>query len=157
MTILIEDTFTFDCPPEAIWPSIFDPAALMELIPGCGHIEQVSATEYRGEISVGAAAITGAYQTLVTILERRDPAFCRMAGEVSGPTGTISGEAAFSLKEVEDQTELSYEGKALITGALSTISPRFIESFARMMIRQGLSRLNRQARPTGQEEPHQQA
>lgn len=141
----LHDTYTFDAPVENIWPLIFDPASLVSVIPGCDALEQVSPDEYVGRMRVGIAAVGGTYDTRVTVLDLQEPHSCRMKGDVSGGAGTITGEATFELREVGEQTELTYDGKATITGALGTMSPRFIEGVVRTLVKQGLNKLNKQA------------
>lgn len=140
----IAGEYLLDAPVERIWPAIFDPVALMGLIPGCEQIEQISPDEYRGRLRIGIAAVAGTYETYVRVLDRREPTACRMKGEVSGPTGSISGEASFNLKEVDSQTILTYEGEAVIGGALGQISCRFFEGVANTFIQHGLGKLNKQ-------------
>ncbi len=137
----IAGEYLLDAPVERIWLTIFNPVALMRLIPGCEQIEQVSPDEYRGRLRIGIAAVAGTYETYVRVLDRCEPTACRMKGEISGPTGSISGEASFNLKEVGNQTILTYEGKAVIGGALGQMSCRFFEGVANTFIRHGLGKL----------------
>lgn len=146
MSLTLRDTHHFDTPLDRLWPLIFDPAVLVGLIPGCDDLQEVAPGEYRGEMRLGIAAVAGTYQTQVKVVEMREPTFCHMQGEVSGPTGTITGKAALELCAADGGgTDLAYEGKATITGALATMSPRFVEGVARALIRQGLRRLAVQA------------
>ena len=130
---------------DEVWPLLFDPASLMSLIPGCQKFEQVGADEYRGQIQVGIAAISGTYDTYVRVVERDPPFRCRFEGEVRGATGIIRGEALFTLTEVEERYNLiEYQAKGLITGALAKLSPRFVEGVAQTLIKLGLANLNKQ-------------
>jgi carbon monoxide dehydrogenase subunit G len=148
--IKIANSYTLDAPRENIWPLIFDPASLMNLIPGCEQIEQVSPLEYRGRIQLRLTALVAAYETYVKLIEYEEPHYCHFEGEVNGPTGSIIGTASFKLKkEVDNQTTIEYEGQAMITGLLANLSPRFIEGVTRTLINQGLARLNTCACATG--------
>jgi kynurenine formamidase/carbon monoxide dehydrogenase subunit G len=142
--IHIAGNYTLEAPREKVWPRIFDPNALMSLIPGCQKLEQVSPGEYRGQIQVGVASVSGVYDTYVRVVRNEPPAHCHFKGEVSGPTGTIQGEASFTLKEVEQKNLVEYQAQALITGALAKLNPRFIEGVVNSLIKLGLASLNRQ-------------
>jgi carbon monoxide dehydrogenase subunit G len=136
---------TLEAPIDEVWPLIFDPTSLMSLIPGCQKLEQVSPDEYRGQIQVGIAAVSGTYDTYVRVVERDPPHSCRFEGEISGVTGSIRGEAAFNLKEVDEGGSLiEYQAKGMITGALAKLSPRFVEGVAQTLIKLGLANLNKQ-------------
>jgi carbon monoxide dehydrogenase subunit G len=131
---------------DEVWPHIFDPASLMSLIPGCQQLEQVSPGEYRGQIKVAIAAVSGTYETYVSVVERDPPRHCQFKGEVRGSTGRVTGSASFSLKEVEDQDNslIEYQARGMITGALARLNPRYVEGVARTLINLGLTNLNQQ-------------
>lgn len=142
----ITNHYTFTAPSERIWPLIYDPAVLAGLIPGCEKLEQVSPDEYRGQIQLRLPAVVGLYQTYVKLLEREEPDYCLFAGEVSGSPGTIKGTASFKLEALNEQeTLMTYEGQAVISGPLGQLNSRFIEGIANTLIKQGLSKLNQQA------------
>ena len=129
---------------DEVWPRIFDPTSLMSLIPGCQQLEQVGPDEYQGHIQVGVAAVSGIYESYVRVVEREPPHKCRFEGEVSGATGTIKGDASFTLKEVNEHNSLiEYQAKGMITGALAKLSPRFVEGVSQTLIKLGLATLNR--------------
>ena len=151
--IKVEGTYSLDAPREMIWPHIFDPNSLMKLIPGCQGLEQVSPDEYLGKIRIGFASISGEYTTFVRILEQVPPERCSFEGEVSGPTGIAKGDATFSLEEVDGKTTIHYQTNALITGALASLSPRFIEGAVKTLVQLGLSTLNKQIKKSAQDHP----
>jgi len=141
-------------PIREVWPHIFDPTSLMHLIPGCQELRQVSPDEYRGQIQVAIAAVSGTYATYVRLVESNPPHNCSFRGEVSGAAGTINGEASFTLKEVGAQTSLiEYEAKGLIVGALARLNPRYVEGIAQTMIKQGLASLNQQLQARAEMHP----
>lgn len=142
----VSGSYLIEAPREQVWPLIFDPNALVALVPGCERLEQVAPDEYRGQMRVGVAAVGGTYETLVKVLEQDPPHRCRLEGEISGPTGTIRGQASFTLKEVGNGTLIEYETTATITGALATLDSRFVEGVVRALLNLGLARLGQQAR-----------
>ena len=139
----VNGSYTLDATHVEVWPHIFDPAELASLIPGCQRLEQVSPDEYHGTFMMWLSAISGAYETTVRVLEREEPARCRFEGEVTGPTGRVTGTATFWLAENNDQTLLTYEAQGILSGALGTDRPRFVEGVAKTLINQGLDKLNR--------------
>jgi len=151
--IKVDGTYSLDAPRELIWPHIFDPNSLMNLIPGCQGLEQISPNEYRGKIRIGFASISGEYTTFVRILDQAPPELCSFEGEVTGPTGIAKGDASFSLEEVDEKTIIRYQTNALITGALASLSPRFIEGAIKTLVQLGLSSLNKQLKKTAQSSP----
>jgi carbon monoxide dehydrogenase subunit G len=142
---------------EKVWPRIFDPHSLMALIPGCEDLEQLAPDEYRGKIHVGVASISGSYNVIVKIIEVSPPDRCSFVGEINGSTGTIKGDAAFTLQEVNTKSLIEYEVNALITGALAKVNPRFVEGIAKNLIKSGMARLNKQLEQESQVDRSRQA
>ena len=130
---------TVDAPREAVFAAICDPGALLEVIPGCQEIHQVSAGEYHGRVALRLPAIVGTYETVVRLV-RSDPPAC---GELEGRVGTIAGRAVFRLAEDNGKTVVEYEGTGVVSGPLARLDSRFIEGVARSLIDEGLARLGR--------------
>lgn len=140
----IAGSYTFNVPCQQVWAAIYDPRALLNIIPGCQEIEQVSPTEYRGQIQLRLPAIIGAFQTTMQQVEVEAPNYSRFKGVVEGMPGSVKGSAWFRLKEEEGQTVFEYEGEGLVTGPLARLNSHFIEGLAQSLIDQGLARLSRQ-------------
>ena len=132
-----------DAPREAIFAALCNPAALLEIIPGCEAIEQVSTDEYRGRIALRLPAIAGAFDVTVRLSEADPPSFGVLHGVVEGAPGTIAGRASFHLGERSDEgsTTIDYDGTAIVSGPLARLDGRFVEHLARSLIDEGLARL----------------
>ncbi|GAB4541147.1 MAG: hypothetical protein Kow0063_31730 [Anaerolineae bacterium] len=149
----IAGSYTLEASVDVVWPRIFDVTSLVSLIPGCQKLEQVSPDEYRGQIQVGIAAVSGTYTSYVRVVEQ-DPLrhHCRFEGEVTGSTGRVKGEASFTLEEVEEpnNSRIEYHARGMVTGALAKLNPRYVEGVARTLINLGLANLNKQLRATSE-------
>jgi hypothetical protein len=132
---------TLDAPRDAVFAAICDPNALLEVIPGCREIEQVSETEYRGRIALRLPGIVGTYATVVRLVDADPPGYGRLEGNVTGSLGSIRGDATFRLTDAVGGTAVEYEGHAAIDGPLARLDSRFIEGLARSLIDQGLGTL----------------
>jgi uncharacterized protein len=137
---------TLDASAGSIWPLIFDPSTLLQLLPGCEQVEQVAPGEFRSRMTLRVPALAGTYDTYVKVLQVEEPSFCRLQGEASGPGGSVRGQASFSLQPDAEQTRIQYEGDAQIAGPLAGMNPRFAEGVAQQLIKQGLGRLPELAR-----------
>ena len=141
----ISGSYTFDAPRENVWKLIHTPTSLLEIIPGCQSVEQISPAEYRGHIQMKLPAIVGEYTTFVQLTDFQQPDYCNFRGEVSGAPGAITGTASFTLFEETDlQTKMEFSGQGLITGPLARLNDRFAEGIAKTLINQGLAQLNKQ-------------
>ena len=138
----VSGCYVLEASPSEVWQRVFDPASLANLIPGCERLEQQSPDEYSGQMSLALPAISGSFETYVKILEQSEPHYCRLQGEITGPTGIISGVASFSLAEVDAHTQMDYQADAIISGALAKMPARFVEGVAGALLRKGLAKLN---------------
>ena len=130
-----------DAPREAVFAAICDPDTLLAVIPGCHAIERVSDTEYRGQISLRLPGIVGTYRTVVRLVDTDPPNRGVLDGEVTGPLGTITGQATFRLAEFDGGTAVEYEGRAVLRGPLARLDGRLVEGLAGSLIGQGLANL----------------
>lgn len=132
---------TVEAPREAVFAAICDPHMLLEVIPGCQDIIQVSDNEYRARIALRLPAIVGTYDTTVKLVRAEAPVFGELEGRMVGSAGTIAGRAVFHLAQVLDETRVEYVGSAIISGPLARLDSRFVEGFAKSIVSEGLARL----------------
>jgi carbon monoxide dehydrogenase subunit G len=137
---------TLDAPRDTVFAAICDPDTLLAVIPGCSEIEQISETEYRGQISLRLPGVVGTYRTVVSLVDADAPGYGRLEGEVVGPLGSIRGHATFRLTEAAGKTTVDYDGHAVIGGPLARLDSRFVEGLAGSLINQGLGRLDARLR-----------
>jgi carbon monoxide dehydrogenase subunit G len=135
-----------DTPCEAIWPLIFDPGALLQLVPGCDQVEQTESDHYRACLTLRVPALAGSYEILIRVVEKQAPSFCRLEGHARGPAGGVQGQGVFKLAPQGQQTLIEYNGEAYLSGPLGGMHPRFAEGVAQTLIRQGLNKLAELAR-----------
>ncbi|MDP2989306.1 MAG: carbon monoxide dehydrogenase subunit G [Kiritimatiellota bacterium] len=139
----VAGSHTLHAAAEQVWPLISDPASLISLIPGCDKLEPVGLNEYRGQMQIALPAVAGRYETYVKLLDTTAPYCIRLDGEIRGPAGAIWGSAAFRLTAAGDQSLLEYEAQGVVAGPLAQMDGRILESVAKALIKQGLSRLDR--------------
>ena len=129
-----------------------DPGVLMEVVPGCEAIEQVSPTEYRGRISLRLPGIAGSYGTTVRLVDVVPPGRSGMEGHLEGAMGSIDGRADFVLAGTDARRRSSTTAMPY-PGPLARLDSRFAERLAESLIAQGLrsldARLARDASPAG--------
>ncbi len=143
----ISGSATLDAPRDAVFSAICDSGALLEVIPGCQEIHQVSADEYRGRIAIRLPAIVGTYDTVVRLVESDPPSYGLLEGRLEGRIGTIAGHATFRLADDRGKTVIEYQGTAVVSGPLARLDSRFVEGLARSLINQGLARLDKRLQP----------
>lgn len=141
--IKITGSYVFRISRENVWPLLLDPEFLLDIIPGCETLDYKGEGEYRGNIRLGMPGLRGNFLTRICTVETDPPRFCRYEGEVRGKSGSITGNAKIFLSDNEGNCQIDYQAKGIITGALSYINSRYIESIARTMINHGISKMEK--------------
>jgi len=142
--IKISGDYTLNARPTEVWRRILAPSYLRMLIPGCQRLDEVMPGVYEGHITLALPAVSGEFDTRVSMEEQVPPYECSLTGEVSGSAGRIAGRVGLRLIDVTEGTLLNYEAEGIVTGALAKLPTRAIEAVARTLLQQGLSKLNRE-------------
>jgi carbon monoxide dehydrogenase subunit G len=135
-----------NAPCEALWSLIFNPSALLQLVPGCDQVDQVAPDQYQATLTMRVPALAGSYEIFLKIMESEAPRFCRLTGNARGPSGVVQGTGTFALLPQGRKTRINYDSEIQISGPLAGMHPRFIEGVAQTLIRQGLKKLAELAR-----------
>jgi len=133
---------TIEAPQAAVFEAICDPAALLEVIPGCQGLER-DGEDYHGRIALRLPAIVGTFDVHVRLVDAVTPSAGTLRGRLEGRIGTIDGSATFRLNDDDGVTVIDYDGSALVSGPLARLDSRLLEGLAESLISEGLSRLGR--------------
>jgi carbon monoxide dehydrogenase subunit G len=138
----ISGSYTLYAPRERVWAFLLDPVRLASVIPGCEQMEQLGENHYRMRVSVGIAAVKGAYTGTLRVFDLREPESYSLAAEGSGARGVLQGEGAVSLEARSPTTTIvTYEGQGQLGGPIASIGNRIAQNAARMLINQFFGRV----------------
>lgn len=145
-------------PPERSYELMQDPAVLSRAIPGCESLDRTGEAEYRMQMKVILASLSGAFQGQVRLLDSVPPTSFRMVVEGSGKIGFVKGDGVLTLVAVDAgeeglHTEVSYNGDAEIGGNIASVGQRMIDTTARLLIKRFFKKLAAAGRPDADREP----
>jgi carbon monoxide dehydrogenase subunit G len=139
----IEGEYTFDGPRDQVWELVRDPEVLATCLPGTQRLEQVSETEYEGQMHVRIGPVSGLFAGRIVVSDEVPPEGCTLSVEGRGAPGFAKGTGRIQLIEQDDgTTRMQYEGDMQIGGRLASVGQRLIDTASKSMIRQGLESLN---------------
>ena len=147
--------YTFDGTREEVWELVRDPQVLSTALPGTQNLNQVSESEYQGQMSVRIGPVSGVFSGKVVVSDEVPPESYTLAVEGRGAPGFAKGTGHVQLIDLDDGTTLmKYEGDVQIGGKLASVGQRMLETVSKSMTRQGLETLNMalQARKQGEVE-----
>jgi 2-furoyl-CoA dehydrogenase large subunit len=133
-------------PAERVWAMLLDPATLQAVIPGCHHVEKISDTHFRAEVTLGIGPVKGRYRADVRLSDLDPPHAVTLGGSAEGALGFGGGEGRITLTPFENGgTSIRYVYEAAIGGKVASIGGRLLDGAARVIIGQFFASLARQA------------
>lgn len=136
----------FTLPPQQIWDTLLDPAALQRIVPGCRSVERLAPTHFRAAVVLGVGPVRGEYQVEISLADLVEPVSATLTGSAHGALGNGQGRGQVRLVANETGgTRLEYEYAADLGGKLAAVGGRLLDGAARMVIGQFFAALGRQA------------
>ena len=130
----ISGSYTCAAPPDRVWNLLMDPAVISSCIPGCQRFEPDGNDRYRVRLAVALAAITGTYEGTVALSEKVALSSYRLIAEGQGRPGSLSGNAAISLRSDGAATVVDVAATVQTRGAISRLGQRLIGGVSQMMM-----------------------
>jgi 2-furoyl-CoA dehydrogenase large subunit len=133
-------------PLHEVWNMLLDPATLSAVIPGCHHVQKISDTHFRADVTLGIGPVKGRYRADVKLSDLDPPHGVTLGGAAEGALGFGSGEGRITLRARENGgTAIAYVYEAGIGGKLASIGGRLLDGAARVIIGQFFASLARKA------------
>jgi len=130
----LNGSYTFDAPPARVWDLLMDPAVISSCIPGCDAFEPDGEDRYRVKLTVGIAAITGAYDGVVAITDKVAPSSYRLTVEGQGKPGFAKGNSTIVLRADGDKTIVDVSSTVQTGGPIARVGQRLIGGVSKMML-----------------------
>lgn len=132
--------------PERVWVMLLDPATLQSVIPGCQHVDKISETHFRADVTLGIGPVTGRYHADVELFDLDPPRAVTLRGGANGALGFGSAEGRITLApDGKGGTQLTYSYDAAIGGKVASIGGRLLDGATRVIIGQFFAALARKA------------
>lgn len=130
----IHATYTFNAPAQAVWDLLMDTERIAACIPGCDRLEPIGDNRYRARLTVSLAAVSGAFDGTVAMVDQQPPDSYRLIVEGQGRGGFVNGASTIVLTDQGSTTAVDVSGQVQIGGAIARVGQRLLSSVARMMM-----------------------
>jgi uncharacterized protein len=127
-------SYTFNAPPARVWDLLMDPAAISSCIPGCERFEPDGEDRYKVRLTVGIAAMTGAYDATVVITGKVPATSYRLTVEGQGKPGFAKGNSEITLRADGETTVVDVSGTVQTGGPIARVGQRLIGGVSKMML-----------------------
>lgn len=139
-SLSIEERFTLDAPPSAVWRILIDPERVVQCLPGAELTGQKDESSYEGSMKVSAGPVTVVYRGTATFEEiDEERRYVRVLGrgrEKSG-SGTVSMTMESRVEERDDGgTAVSVTSDVKVAGKIVRFGRGMIESVSAELFRE---------------------
>jgi len=128
----LRGTYNFAAAPADVWKLLMDPDAIKSCLPGCRELQPMGDDRYHAEMTIGVAAVSGAFTSTVTLSDQKPPESYRLTVDATGKPGFARGSAAIVLKPTAAGTEVEVVATAEVSGLIARVGQRLIDGVARM-------------------------
>jgi uncharacterized protein len=150
----ITGTQSIPAPRARVWDALNDPAILKASLPGCESVERAGDDAFKVVVAAAIGPLRARFNGSLTITEANAPESCVMVFQgQGGAIGFGKGSSTVVLREVGEETELSYSAKAEVGGKLAQVGSRLIDSVARKMSDDFFNAFRQQLAPPAPSEP----
>ncbi|WP_158916954.1 carbon monoxide dehydrogenase subunit G [Caulobacter sp. S45] len=119
---------------EKVWAALNDADVLRQSIEGCESLDKTSETEFVAKVVAKLGPVKAKFGGKVTLSDLDPPNGYTLTGEGNGAgAGFAKGVATVKLTSEGDDTRLTYNVKADVSGKLAQIGSRLIEGSAKKM------------------------
>ena len=128
----ITATYNFAATQQQVWTLLMDPEAIKSCLPGCKELRPTGENRYQAEMSIGVAAVTGTFTSIVTLSDLQPPNSYRLSVDATGKPGFAKGSATIKLKATSAGTEVDVTATSEVGGLIARVGQRLIDGVARM-------------------------
>lgn len=131
----VQGDIKVDASKEAVWDALNDPEVLSKATPGCKALNEIGIDKYKAEVVLGIAAVRGAYEAEIQILEKTAPDKYRIIMKADSKMGFVEGNAVVELDYADPKTTIRYEGEAKVGGLIAGVGQRILSGIAKMIVK----------------------
>lgn len=122
---------------QKIWEMLMDPDTLAKVTPGISRLELESENVYKAIAEVKIGPVSGKFEGKAEVLNPVTAESFTLKVQQNSKIGNVAADIKMNLKTVsENETELSFEGKADMSGLLARTGNRVMSGVANTLTKQ---------------------
>jgi carbon monoxide dehydrogenase subunit G len=136
-TMELTGSHTLNAPAQKIWDMLMTPDILAKVTPGISRLELESEGIYKAIAEVKIGPVSGKFEGKAEVADPIAPQSFTLKVQQNSKIGNVSADIRMVLKPLSDtETELSFEGKADMSGLLARTGNRVMSGVAGTLTKQ---------------------
>lgn len=133
----LKGTHQFGAPPNKIYEMLMDTDTLARITPGVSSLEETGPDTYKAIANVKMGPVSGSFSGGLEVAEKQPPNSFLLKVKQTSKIGNVSADVKINLEEAApDNTQLSFDGKANLSGLLARTGQRVLSGVANTLSKQ---------------------
>ena len=128
--MILEGTYQFNSPREALWEFISDPARVGKCLPDLKALEIQDENHFLAVIRVGVGPIKSDFKFKIEITEKEPPHHARLRAAGTGSGSSVNLDTMVELQETASGSSLTQKSDVKIGGMMASLGQRMINETA---------------------------
>jgi carbon monoxide dehydrogenase subunit G len=130
----------FNATPDTLWEKLMDPDTLARVTPGVSRLERKGDDHFEAMADVKLGPVKGTFKGELSVLDKKEPEHFTLNIQQKSKIGNVNADVNIHLKPVsEKETEMSFDGKAKLSGLLARTGQRVLSGVANTLTKQFFS------------------
>ncbi|CCH02897.1 hypothetical protein FAES_4898 [Fibrella aestuarina BUZ 2] len=126
-----------NAPVQTIWAMLMDTDVLAQIVPAVSRLEKVAENEYKAIAEIKLGPVSGSFSGSLSLADIRENEGYTLLVKQNSKIGNADATVNMALKPVGDnQTEVSFDGNARLSGLLARTGQRVISGVATTLTKQ---------------------
>lgn len=131
-----------NAPVAKIWSMLMDTDTLAHIVPGITRLEKTSENQYDAIADIKMGPVSGSFKGGLSLADIRENEGYTLHVKQNSKIGNADAVVRIALKPItDDQTEISFEGDAKLSGLLARTGNRVISGVATTLTKQFFTNL----------------
>lgn len=126
-----------NAPPSKVWELLMNTDILARIVPGITRLEQTGENQYKAIAEIKLGPVSGSFSGSLSLSNIQPEAGYTLHVKQNSKIGNADAEITINLKEADNQqTELSFDGDAKLSGLLARTGQRVLSGVANTLTKQ---------------------
>lgn len=135
--MLLNGTHTLNASPTIIWDKLMDTEILAKIVPGISKLVKLADNEFEAISEIKLGPVSGKFSGGLTLTNIQEPSTFTLNVTQNSKIGNADAEIKINLFDLgNNQTELSFEGDAKLSGLLARTGQRVLSGVANSLTKQ---------------------